>query len=138
MIVTWNSSYQVRVYVRCQYFSIANDYIWVVAISAPGHLCPMKAVCIACESIHLILFIMYYDALQLFNWLCEDLWVIDQFLSCQVLKVECLLVPKYHALDCLNSFYGYAGITQSLDFSKDDTSVREMLNIVYLYFCLVI
>ena len=79
MIVTWNSTYQVRVHIRSQCFSIADDYIWVVAISAPGHLyCPMKAISIACEIIHFILFIMHYDALKLFNWLCEDLWPVDQ------------------------------------------------------------
>lgn len=79
MIVTWNSTYQVKVYITNQYFSIANDYIWVVAISALDHLyCPMKAISIACGSIHFLLFIMHYAALQLFNWLCKDLWPADQ------------------------------------------------------------
>lgn len=66
MIVTWNSSYQVRVYIRRWYFSIASDYIWVVAISAPGHLyCPMKAISIAFGSILYFLscIMMLYNSL---------------------------------------------------------------------------
>lgn len=38
-------------------------------------------------------------------------------------------------LDSLNPSHGYSGITQNLDLRKDDTGVREMLNILYLYFC---
>lgn len=75
MVVTWNNNYQLAVYFRSQYFSTANDRILSSDYFAPGHLyCPVKAIPVACESINFLLFIMHYDALQLFNWL--------RFMSC--------------------------------------------------------